>query len=92
MKESDRLQSVFDALVANGVKAKISGDDLIVEGAETVRGGGVVKTHLDHRIAMAFLVMGLAAQEPVAVDDGSPINTSFPDFVGLMQKIGAKIE
>ena len=54
-------------------------------------GGGTVATHLDHRIAMAFLVMGLAAQHPVSVDDASPIATSFPQFEGLMQAMGAKI-
>jgi 3-phosphoshikimate 1-carboxyvinyltransferase len=92
VKESDRLQTVYDALVANGVKAKISGNDLLVQGAEVVYGGGLVKTQLDHRIAMAFLVLGLAAENPVKIDDGEAINTSFPEFVKLMQKIGAKID
>ena len=55
-------------------------------------GGGLVATHLDHRIAMSFLVLGLAAREPVAVDDGSPIDTSFPGFAQLMNGLGARIE
>ena len=63
----------------------IEGDDLIVEGGGgAVRGGGLVATHLDHRIAMSFLVMGLASQEPIAVDDGAMIATSFPSFRPLM--------
>jgi 3-phosphoshikimate 1-carboxyvinyltransferase len=56
-----------------------------------VPGGGLVATHLDHRIAMSFLVLGLAAQSPVAVDDGSPINTSFPGFADMMNGLGARI-
>ena len=55
-------------------------------------GGGLVKTHLDHRIAMAFLVLGLIAREPVAVDDASPIDTSFPGFAALMNRLGATLE
>ncbi|TAM98070.1 MAG: 3-phosphoshikimate 1-carboxyvinyltransferase, partial [Rhizobiaceae bacterium] len=55
-------------------------------------GGGTVATHLDHRIAMAFLVMGLAAEKPVTIDDAGMIATSFPEFMGLMQKLGAEIE
>jgi 3-phosphoshikimate 1-carboxyvinyltransferase len=54
-------------------------------------GGGLVATHLDHRIAMSFLVLGLATKEPVAIDDGSPIDTSFPGFAALMNGLGAKI-
>jgi 3-phosphoshikimate 1-carboxyvinyltransferase len=68
-------------------------DFLVVEGdGKPPAGGGLVKTHLDHRIAMSFLVLGLAAREPVAVDDGSPIDTSFPGFAALMNGLGAKIE
>ena len=59
--------------------------------AAPVPGGGTVATHLDHRIAMAFLVMGLAAQEPVTVDDGAMIATSFPTFIPLMRELGASI-
>ncbi len=90
VKESDRLQAVCDGLVVNGVKAWIEGDDLFVEGGK-FKGGGVVKTHMDHRIAMAFLVAGLSSEMPITVDDGSFINTSFPGFRGLINAIGADI-
>jgi 3-phosphoshikimate 1-carboxyvinyltransferase len=90
VKESDRLAAIHAGLVANGVSAEIEGDDLIVHGG-AVRGGGTVATHLDHRIAMSFLVMGLAAENPVTVDDGAMIATSFPDFVPLMAALGAEI-
>jgi 3-phosphoshikimate 1-carboxyvinyltransferase len=67
--------------------------DLVVHGTGAPpAGGGLVATHLDHRIAMSFLVLGLAAREPVAVDDGSPIDTSFPGFAQLMNGLGALIE
>lgn len=90
VKESDRLAAVHAGLIANGVKAEIEGDDLLVTGGP-VRGGGTVATHLDHRIAMSFLVMGLAAETPVTIDDGAMIATSFPDFVPLMAGLGANI-
>jgi len=90
VKESDRLQTIYDGLKANGVKAKMTADSLTVEGGK-VKGGGLVATHLDHRIAMSFLVMGLGAENPVKVDDGSPINTSFPGFVNLMRGLGAEV-
>jgi 3-phosphoshikimate 1-carboxyvinyltransferase len=92
-KESDRLSSVAAGLAANGVRHEMGADNLIVHGTGAAPdGGGLVKTHLDHRIAMSFLVLGLAAKEPVAVDDGSPIDTSFPGFAALMNGLGAKIE
>src|SRR5215831_744030 len=81
VKESDRLSAVADGLKANGVAVEIEGDDLIVHGKGRVAGGGTVATHMDHRIAMAFLVMGLASEQPVAVDDVSIIATSFPGYV-----------
>ena len=90
-KESDRLSSVAAGLAANGVKHEMGADNLVVHGG-AVPGGGLVKTHLDHRIAMSFLVLGLGAKEPIAVDDGSPIDTSFPGFAKLMGGLGAKIE
>jgi 3-phosphoshikimate 1-carboxyvinyltransferase len=90
VKESDRLQAVADGLAANGITHRIAGDDLIVTGAANVRGGGTVATHLDHRIAMSFLVLGLAADQPVTVDDERMIATSFPSFVPLMQGLGAE--
>ncbi len=91
VKESDRLAAVAAALAANGVRAEIEGDDLLVHGTGGhVPGGGLVQTHLDHRIAMAFLVMGLAAREAVRVDDGAMIATSFPSFLPLMSELGAE--
>jgi 3-phosphoshikimate 1-carboxyvinyltransferase len=75
-------------LRVNGVKVEIAGDDLIVEGRGHVPGGGLVATHMDHRIAMSALVMGLASDAPVKVDDIAIIATSFPDFVPLMRALG----
>ncbi len=89
VKESDRLAAVADGLKATGVACSIEGDDLIVEGHGQVRGGGTVATHLDHRIAMSFLVMGLASEQPVTIDDESMIATSFPTFRPAMQQLGA---
>jgi 3-phosphoshikimate 1-carboxyvinyltransferase len=90
VKESDRLAATAAGLLVNGVKATIEGDDLIVEGgAGKVLGGGLVETHLDHRLAMSFLVMGLASQKPVTVDDETMIATSFPTFGALMAQLGA---
>lgn len=90
VKESDRLAATAAGLLANGVPAKAEGDTLIVAGGRGgVRGGGIVATHLDHRIAMAFLTLGLGADRPVTVDDASMIATSFPEFQGLMEGLGA---
>jgi 3-phosphoshikimate 1-carboxyvinyltransferase len=91
VKESDRLAAVADGLKANGVSHEIRGDDLIVHGKGRVPGGGEVKTHMDHRIAMSFLMMGLASEKPVKIDDASFVATSFPDFTGLMCSLGADI-
>lgn len=93
VKESDRLTAVHTGLVAQGVDAVVEGDDLIVRGTGSVPGGGApVATWLDHRIAMSFLVMGLASEKPVAIDDANMIMTSFPDFTPLMRGLGAAIE
>jgi 3-phosphoshikimate 1-carboxyvinyltransferase len=91
VKESDRLVGTADMLRVNGVTAEIDGDDLIVEGKGRAPGGGLVATHMDHRLAMSALVMGLASERPVQIDDGSFIATSFPDFVALMRGLGADI-
>ena len=89
VKESDRLAATAAGLAGNGVTAKVEGDTLIVGGGRGVRGGGVVATHLDHRIAMAFLTLGLGAERPVTVDDADTIATSFPEFRTLMERLGA---
>ncbi|GJD53267.1 3-phosphoshikimate 1-carboxyvinyltransferase [Methylobacterium crusticola] len=89
VKESDRLAAVAAGLAGNGVAHAVEGDDLLVHGDGTApAGGGTVATHLDHRIAMAFLVMGLAARAPVTVDDGAMIATSFPTFLPAMRALG----
>jgi 3-phosphoshikimate 1-carboxyvinyltransferase len=90
VKESDRLEATAAMLRVNGVKVDIAGDDLIVEGRGHVAGGVVVITHMDHRIAMSALVMGLAADKPVKVDDTGFIATSFPDFIPMMRSLGAE--
>jgi 3-phosphoshikimate 1-carboxyvinyltransferase len=89
VKESDRLAAVAAGLAANGVDFEIERDDLIVHGKGRAAGGGTVTTHMDHRIAMAFLVMGLASEKPVRVDDAAIIATSFPGFSALMRALGA---
>ena len=90
VKESDRLEATAAMLRVNGVKVEIVGDDLIVEGNGHVPGAGLVATHMDHRIAMSALVMGLAADKPVKVDDTAFIATSFPDFIPMMRSLGAE--
>jgi 3-phosphoshikimate 1-carboxyvinyltransferase len=95
VKESDRLAAITAGLAAAGVSATIDGDSLIVEGRGAglkVPGGGSVATQMDHRIAMAFLVLGLASAAPVEIDDARMIDTSFPGFVRLMTGLGARIE
>ena len=97
VKESDRLAAVAHGLSACGVDVLIDGDDLIVRGKGSpppglTKGTAAIPTHLDHRIAMAFLVMGLAARNPVTVDDAAPIDTSFPGFSQLMRGLGADIQ
>lgn len=92
VKESDRLAAVAEGLTANGVINHINGDDLHVEGcAGAPMGGGMVICHFDHRIAMSFLVMGMASRNPVRVDDGRAIATSFPNFTAIMNRLGAHI-
>jgi 3-phosphoshikimate 1-carboxyvinyltransferase len=91
VKESDRLAATAALLRANGVAADIEGDDLIVHGKARASGGGTVTTHMDHRIAMAAMVLGLASDKPVAIDDGTFIATSFPGFVELMRGLGADL-
>ncbi len=93
VKESDRLSAIARGLSACGVRVAVDGDDLTIEGTGAPPCGGArIESELDHRIAMAFLVLGLVAREPVAVDDGRPIETSFPVFETLMNRLGARIE
>jgi 3-phosphoshikimate 1-carboxyvinyltransferase len=90
VKESDRLAGIAEGLRRCGVKLAIEGDDLIVEGdGRPPKGEALIATRLDHRIAMAFLVLGLATRDPVRIDDARPIATSFPDFAPLMRTLGA---
>jgi 3-phosphoshikimate 1-carboxyvinyltransferase len=91
VKESDRLGAIVAGLAACGTAAMVEGDALHIFGRRKVRGGGVVSTHGDHRIAMAFLCLGLAADQPVEVDHGEMIATSFPGFIDVMRDIGADI-
>ena len=92
VKESDRLSATAALLSINGARMEIEGDDLLVHGGNQVPpGGGLVETHMDHRIAMSALVLGLAAEDPVRVDDAAFIDTSFPGFVALMTRLGADI-
>jgi 3-phosphoshikimate 1-carboxyvinyltransferase len=91
VKESDRLAAVARGLEANGIPCVETEDTLTVTGGANNIGGGTVTTHLDHRIAMAFLVLGMASHRPVTVDDGAVIATSFPTFTSLFEELGADI-
>ncbi len=92
VKESDRLQVVADGLAAAGVDHAIEGDDLVVQGGSgAVAGGGFVATHLDHRIAMSFLCLGLASRMPMTIDDERMIATSYPSFKADMARLGASL-
>jgi 3-phosphoshikimate 1-carboxyvinyltransferase len=91
VKESDRLAATAALLTRNGVAVEIEGDDLIVHGNGRAHGGGLVATHMDHRIAMSALVLGLASDQPVQVDDAAFIATSFPGFVELMRSLGGEL-
>jgi 3-phosphoshikimate 1-carboxyvinyltransferase len=92
VKESDRLAAVANGLAACGVKVAAGEDSLTVDGTgKPPAGGATISTGLDHRIAMAFLVLGMAAAAPIGVDDADPIDTSFPGFAGLMNGLGARI-
>ncbi|MGH7041892.1 MAG: 3-phosphoshikimate 1-carboxyvinyltransferase, partial [Acetobacteraceae bacterium] len=92
VKESDRLAGTAALLAVNGVRVEIEGDDLIVHGTGAPpAGGGLVATHMDHRLAMSAVVLGLAAATQVVVDDVGFIDTSFPGFVALMNRLGATL-
>jgi 3-phosphoshikimate 1-carboxyvinyltransferase len=92
VKESDRLSAIAQGLTACGARLAVTGDTLAIEGSGgPLPGGALIATRLDHRIAMAFLVLGMAARSAVRIDDGETINTSFPGFVELMNGLGATI-
>jgi len=92
VKESDRLAGIAEGLAACGAQVLVEGDTLVVEGrGRPPKGGATIAARLDHRIAMAFLVLGMAAEQPVRIDDGATIATSFPNFVALMNGLGAAI-
>jgi 3-phosphoshikimate 1-carboxyvinyltransferase len=89
-KESDRLALMAEGLSACGVEAFADGDALVVRGGP-IRGGANIRTEGDHRIAMSHLVLGLASEQPVTVDEAEMIATSFPTFRGAMRGLGAQI-
>src|SRR5438105_13340340 len=92
VKESDRLAAIAAGLAGCGVRVVVDGDDLIIEGdGGPPAAGALIETQLDHRIAMAFLVLGMAAKEPVRIDDAAPIASSFPGFIAMMNRLGAAI-
>ena len=92
VKESDRLAATAALLAANGARVEVDGDDLVVHGTgQAPAGGGSVVTHMDHRIAMSALVLGQATAQPVTVDDASFIDTSFPGFVALLNRVGGTV-
>lgn len=92
VKESDRVATTIAGLRANGVDASDEKERMVVRGRRAVLGGGTVETKFDHRIAMSFLVLGLASEKPVRIDDAAAIATSFPEFRELMAALKAKIE
>ena len=94
VKESDRLTAIIDGLVASGIQATATKDTLTIQGVNGRPQGGnrnAIKTHFDHRIAMSFLILGMCSQKPIMIDDGRSINTSFPNFVELINQIGGNI-
>jgi 3-phosphoshikimate 1-carboxyvinyltransferase len=92
VKESDRLLMMYNGLKACGVNAKMTEDSMTIYGnGEPPKGGAMIETALDHRIAMSFLILGMASDDPITIDDAAPIKTSFPNFIDLMNGLGAKI-
>jgi 3-phosphoshikimate 1-carboxyvinyltransferase len=90
--ESNRLSAIAGGLIACGVSVEVTDDSLVVNGCGgDVPGGGQVTTHHDHRIAMAFTVLGFAARRPVTIDDDQMIGTSFPTFTALAEGLGGRL-
>ncbi len=94
VKESDRLSAIAEGLAACGVRVEADSDTLTVHGTggRPPPGGGQILTHMDHRIAMSFLVLGMVSKDPVQIDNSSMIKTSFPDFANLMNSLGTHIQ
>ena len=92
VKESDRLLGIYNFLSKNGIEAKIDSNNLIINGSSKgPKGGGLVETNLDHRIAMSSIILGMVSDESIRIDDIETIKTSFPNFIELMKKLGARI-
>lgn len=92
VKESDRLLGIYNFLSKNGIEAKIDSNNLIINGSiKGPKGGGLVETNLDHRIAMSSIILGMVSDESIRIDDIETIKTSFPNFIELMKKLGARI-
>ena len=92
VKESDRLLGIYNILSKNGIDANIDDDNLIIRGnSKGPKGGAFIKTKLDHRIAMSSIILGMVSDEPIGIDDTETIKTSFPDFIEVMKKLGAKL-
>lgn len=92
VKESDRLLMMYEGLKACGVNVEMTEDTMTIHGnGQPLKGGAEIKTALDHRIAMSFMVLGSVTNEPVIIDDGAPIKTSFPTFIDLMNNLGMDI-
>mgnify|MGYP001231647038 FL=1 len=92
LKESDRLKTMAKALEDAGVEISIGKDSMKINGKMSQKGGNLVKTNNDHRIAMSMLIFGLVSTNPIVVDDIRMIKTSFPNFKGILEKIGARID
>ena len=92
VKESNRLSSMSNALLKNGVKLELGNDSIKIYGEETQEGGNHVETENDHRVAMSMLIFGFFSNKSIVIDEMEMIKTSFPNFRELFQKLGAKIE
>jgi|TARA_B000000475_G_scaffold265682_1_gene254511 3-phosphoshikimate 1-carboxyvinyltransferase len=92
VKESDRLMGIYNFLSKNGIDTRIEDNNLVINGsADGPKGGASIETNLDHRIAMSSIILGMVSEESIKVDDTETIKTSFPNFIKLMKKLGAKL-
>src|SRR6056300_1035370 len=92
VKESDRLMGIYNFLSKNGIDTRIEDNNLVINGsADGSKGGASIETNLDHRIAMSSIILGMVSEESIKVDDTETIKTSFPNFIKLMKKLGAKL-